>query len=276
MNTSLYRRCATCVLRTRISAIRLSSAAESTVLNRDVFIYDPLFSMESWVTSHRIGLSAKHPSSGHVIATYSSYLHNNSKYHFNSLGEFSLIFTSVIPLPCTSALDASKNSNSDDLALTDKRHTILIHPDKLCISGLSVNEVPTVVDLILQDKVISVDALRGKLPHGCVITEAPKLIIIASASKNRSVDSVIQVLNWFRSAIEENDDKKKYDYAVSKAGDKIAWPSPSLLLASDLGGHRNSSSVLILPSEDSFEFVSNEKTARSIIKSLYSVKPSND
>ena len=40
------------------------------------------------------------------------------------------------------------------------------------------------------------------------------MIIIASASKNRSLDSVFQLLNWFRSAIEENDDKKKYDYAA--------------------------------------------------------------
>ena len=246
-------------------AIRLSSAAESTVLNRDVFVYDPSFSMESWVASHSKGLSAKHPSSGHVIATYSSYLHNNSKYHFNSLGEFSLIFTSVIPLPCTLLVNSA--------ALIDKRHTILIHPDKLCISGLSCNEVPAIVDLILQDKMISIDVLRTKLPVDCVITQAPKLIIIASASKNRSVDSVFQLLNWFRSAIEENDDKKK---SVSKASDEFAWSFPSLLLASELGGHRNSSSVLILPSEDSFEFVSNEKAARSIIESLCIVQPLDD
>ena len=274
MNTTLYSRSATYVLRTRILAIRLSSAAESTVLNRDVFVYDPSFSMESWVTSHSKGLSAKHPSSGHVIATYSSYLHNNSKYHFNSLGEFSLILTSVIPLPCT--LLVNEHFNRDSAALIDKRHTILIHPDKLCISGLSSNEVPTIVDLILQDKIISVDVLRKKLPEDCVITQAPELIIIASASKNRSVDSVFQLLNWFRSAIEENDDKKNYHHVVSKVSDEFAWSSPSLLLASELGGHRNSSSVLILPSEDSFEFVSNEKAARSIIESLCIVRPLND
>lgn len=267
----IYRRTATPSQRIRICATGFSSASISTVLNRDVFIYDHSFTIKSWDESHRKCLSTKHPSSGHVIANYSSYIHNNSKYHFNSLGEFSLIFTSVIPLP--SKLNVNENTDVIDIAALDKKHSILLHPDQLFISGLSINEVPTVVNLILQDNVIDAVNLKKKLPNNCVISKSPKLVIIASSNKTRSVESVTQVVNWFRSAIEDSDNEKKSNQVLNKDGGENSWPSPLLLLASELGGHRNSSSVLILPNEDSFEFVPNEETARTIIKSCYNVQP---
>ena len=67
-----------------------------------------------------------------------------------------------------------------------------------------------------------------------------------------------KVLSWFRAAV------------ASTLHDKLPSPdgtedSTLLLLASELGGHRNSSTVLLLPSEDSFEHVSTEENAKIIL-----------
>jgi hypothetical protein len=242
----------TCKIKSpRINYLKfVSSSISSDILHRDVFICDSSFSMARWNEVHRKSLSTKHPSSGHVVAEYSLYVHNHSTYNFNNLGEFSLIFTSAIPLSHEDSV--LSQSGSTILPKTiDKTHSVLIHPDGLFISGLKTAEIPTIVNLILKNEIIDAAKIRKLVPDCCKVEKLPTLVI-SSSNKKCSLETATQVLNWFRAEIN------------MKTTQSAECP-PLLLLASEMGGHRNSSTVLILPSEDSFEFVSSQESAKSIL-----------
>jgi hypothetical protein len=160
-----------------------SSGASSRLLHRDVLIYDPAFTMAQWNETHENGKSTKHPHSGHVIAQYSSYLHDHSKYHFNNLGEYSMIFTSVIPflyspLPPVKAVPT---------------HNILIHPDNLSISNITLEEIPLIMDLIMKEDLITITNLKELLSGECQIETLPELIIIAASNKNCTLNKAKEV-----------------------------------------------------------------------------------
>ena len=230
--------------------------------------------MKSWERIHATKSSTKHPNSGHIIAEYSTYVHNSSKYNFNNLGEYSVIISSAIPLP-VSDQSTSGNGSAPELVTvsetpkrpSEKTHSVLIHPDGLTISGLGSAEIPLIVDLVLKDQIIDAAELRKVLPDSCTVEKLPALIIVASASKLSSMKTANQVLLWFRRALATIAEKENPWENANSSKDRIKseFSSPLLLLASELGGHRNSSTVLILPSEDSFEFVSNEEAAKSIL-----------
>lgn len=226
----------------------------TTIQFRDVLIYDNSFSSKSWEEIHEKGQSTKHPASGHVVAQYSSYLHNHSKYNFNSLGEFSLIMTSAIPL----SVIEKGNTDSISLSEEDKTHSVMIHPDGLLISNITTAEISTITNLILNEEIIESAAVKKMLPEHCKVNVLPPLVIIATTNKQCSMKTATKVLSWFRTAV------------ASSLHDKLPSPhhtecSTLLLLASELGGHRNSSTVLLLPSEDSFEHVSTEENAKTIL-----------
>lgn len=244
----------------------------SNILHRDVFIYDHSYSMKSWESIHTTKSSTKHPNSGHIVAEYSTYLHNSSKYNFNNLGEYSLIITSAIPLPASDN-PASGHELVPDLSISsavlrgpsEKTHSVLIHPDGLAISGLGSAEIPLIVDLVLKDQIINAAHLKSVLPGSCSVDKLPALVIIASSSKLSSMRTANQVLLWFRKALDTLSALQPNNNGVKNGTNKSEFPSPLLLLVSELGGHRNSSTVLLLPSEDSFEFVSTEEAAKSIL-----------
>ena len=246
---------ATISRRTATGSRTVYSRHLSTIQFRDVLIYDHSYSSRSWDQIHEKGLSTKHPSSGHVVAQYSSYLHNHSKYNFNSLGEFSLIMTSAIPL---SILENGRTSVANMLE-EDKMHSVLIHPDGLLISGITTAEISIITNLILNEEAITAASAKKALPVNCEINELPPLVIIAATNKICSMKTATQVLRWFQAAV----------VSTSTTHEKISFTgideSPLLILASELGGHRNSSTVLLLPSEDSFEFVSSEENAKAIL-----------
>eukprot|EP00596_Hydrurales_sp_CCMP1899_P003051 CAMPEP_0119035682 /NCGR_PEP_ID=MMETSP1177-20130426/2867_1 /TAXON_ID=2985 /ORGANISM="Ochromonas sp, Strain CCMP1899" /LENGTH=81 /DNA_ID=CAMNT_0006994323 /DNA_START=587 /DNA_END=832 /DNA_ORIENTATION=- len=81
------------------------------------------------------------------------------------------------------------------------------------------------------------------------------MTIIVSSNANSMAAK--EVLKWFDTALK----------ASSAVPDNFI-----LLLASEMGGHRNASSVLILPYEDSFEFVSSSEKAATII-AKYTIEP---
>lgn len=250
MYRSIFR--VTCKIKSpRINYLKFVSCSISTdILHRDVFICDSSFSMASWKEVHQKGLSTKHPSSGHVVAEYSSYVHNHSTYNFNNLGEYSLIFTSAIPLsPVDSILPDNESTISQNSI--DKTHSVLIHPDGLSISGLKTTQIPTIVNLILKNEMIDASKLRKLIPDCCKVEKLPALVI-SSTNKKCSLETATQVLRWFRAEINTN-------------ATQSAECPPLLLLAAEMGGHRNSSTVLILPSEDSFEFVSSQESAKLIL-----------
>ena len=265
MYRSVFR--ATCKIKTsrRNYLNGVSSGISSDILHRDVFICDSSFTMASWIEVHKKALSTKHPSSGHVVAEYSSYVHNHSTYNFNNLGEFSLIFTSAIPLSIVDMVTSTTESAIDSSShieisrnSTDKTHSVLIHPDGLSISGLRSTEIPTIVNLILKNEMISAASMRKMIPNCCTVEKLPALVV-ASSSKKCSMERATQVLHWFRAELKIN------TAAITAGPDSIRALPPLLLLASEMGGHRNSSTVLILPSEDSFEFVSSQESAKLIL-----------
>lgn len=230
--------------------------------------------MKSWESIHVTKSSTKHPNSGHIVAEYSTYVHNSSKYNFNNLGEFSIIISSAIPLPASGQLKTGNGSATEDVTLrgtpgqpSGKTHSVLIHPDGLTISGLVSADIPLIVDLILKDRKIDSAKLRNVLPDSCTVETLPALVIIASASKLSSMKTANQVLLWFRRALDAVAVKEDEINRTNKSeSPELSFSSPLLLLASELGGHRNSSTVLLLPSEDSFEFVSSEEAAKSVLQ----------
>lgn len=234
-------------------------SSKSFLQHRDVFVFDPSFSLKAWDVIHEKGLSTKHPSSGHVIAKYSSHMHNNSKYNFNNLGEFSMNITSAVQLT-SKDLMIHKGISTDSIEVAEalknnNAHKILIHPDGLSISGLSHLDIPTLMDLIMKEELIEVDFIRKLLPE-CIIENLPMTIIVSS-NASCSQKTAKEVLGWFNTALQAS------STASVVLGPKV--DNFMLLLASEMGGHRNASSVLILPYEDSFEFVSSCDRAATII-----------
>jgi hypothetical protein len=209
---------------------------------------------------------------------------NHSKYHFNNLGEFSMNITSAVPV--TSKDLFMKNKLTNDIEVVEvlqsgNAHRVLIHPDGLSISGLTIREVPTLMDLMMKEELITADLIRELLP-GCMIEVLPMTIIVSS---NTNSTAAKEVLGWFDSALKASSAQALIDMGVSgsfipripikrvigEGGHGMSIPlHPKidnfiLLLASEMGGHRNASSVLILPYEDSFEFVSSSERAATII-----------
>ena len=73
-------------------------------------------------------------------------------------------------------------------------------------------------------------------------------LIIASSPASHSPTLAKTVLSWFYDALTER-----------------TRPLCQLYLASDMKGHRNATSVLILPDEDGFEFITSRSQAKKIL-----------
>jgi hypothetical protein len=235
----------------------LSTNKSLDLQHRDVFVSDPSFSLKAWDILHEKGLSTKHPSSGHILAKYLSHMFNHSKYHFNNLGEFSMNITSAIPVTSKDIFIEKETSTNDKIEVAEvlqneNAHRVLIHPDGLSISGLTILEVPTLMDLLMKEELITAAFIAEILPT-CTIEVLPMTIVVSS---NTSSTAAKEVLGWFDKALKAS----AVNMTLAPKMDNFI-----LLLASEMGGHRNASSVLILPYEDSFELVSSSERAATII-----------
>ena len=145
----------------------------------------------------------------------------------------------------------SQNSSSQVqyLAQATEHHSILLWPEKIVLSGLRKEDAGTIVPFLLNEELIDCDSLRTQLskelPHCHVSDESfPAFMVICSVSKYMSYTMASQLLGWFHSCLlEEN---------VTPNG---------LYMSTELGEHRNSTNILVLPYEDCFEYLGQEKVA---------------
>ena len=129
------RRCVKYLSSTGFCSSSSGSFAATPLGFRDVFVHDPNFPTVKWDT-HRTSL--KHPHSGHTMAKYATYIHTNSVYNFNQIGEYSLNVTPIHPWTNRDPemVTRSNSSTSKEQNIEQAQHTVIIHPDGLQLSGL--------------------------------------------------------------------------------------------------------------------------------------------
>jgi len=224
------------------------------LLYRDVFVFDDAWDAGAWSTALTTGANLKHPSSRHVVAKYANYMFNNSQYHFNSVGEFSLNM---------SAGHFHRSKTSAVTAVGGGTHSVLLWPDRVLFRGLSDAHIPAVAKAALNtDALTPAAAIRAALPSSCSVPFPDMVVVSAcSGSVGFSLQRAQQSLDWFRDSALE-------------AGKS----APVLVLAEDLKNHRTGTNLLVLPrgsgtaepSEDAFELqlsISKEKV-RDLVSKL--------
>ena len=232
---------------------------------RDVFVHDPAFPADRWDAQVA---SLKHPHSGHAVARYAAYIHRHAVYNFNQVGEYSLNVTPIRPWPhhdgavrgTTSGTSASATATTTSSTSTsNEEHTVIIHPDGLSLHHLrDDDDVAAVCGLILQDLPLSRERVVAALPSHVRVTPSPPLTVVAArpAAVAASTTVAKTVLQWFHDAL--------LPATVSSSSSSVV-AGARLYLASDMKGHRNAASVLVLPHEDSFEFITSPAKVRTIV-----------
>jgi len=180
------------------SLLSLKSTLSSLSLQyRDVFIIDSSYNYDNYISNIN---NLKHPSSTHIISSYCNYIHNNSTYHFNSLGEFSLNVNPAYKLSINNNNNNNSNSNN---------HDMILWPDRLYIKGLSKNEIPNIMKVVFKDKSLSSSVLSSLLPKTCIINNIPNTIIVSSTSNIVDYNKANVILKYFQNII--NDDNNNND-----------------------------------------------------------------
>ena len=204
---------------------------------RDVFIYDSSYKYKDYINNMN---SLKHPSSSHVIASYAHYIHNNSTYHFNSLGEYSLNVNPayIISSSSSSSNSSSSSSSSSNSSNSSSTHDMILWPDRLHIAGLTKEDIPSIMKLIFKDNSISASSLSSLLPTSCHIKPITNTVIVSSTSNIVNCDNASLILKHFQNIInEEKGNANDYTY----------------LLVPEMKGHRLGANVLLLNINDKVE-----------------------
>jgi hypothetical protein len=239
----------------------------SRIQYRDVFVYDPSIRLESW---HRLEKKStwKHPRSGHVISKYSDYRYLNSKYSFNNIGEYSLIISPVQPLN-TRSVTPSMNSGLEG-------HCVVIFPDRLVLSNVQESDIPKIMDIVMTDSLTNAETWKRLGPH-IIIQQMASPTVVVSSNNVLPFDFVLTVASWFKESLQrrrlypQDDITSSEDLKASPstpAATKDVAEDLAILVSNELGGHRNSASVVILPSEDSFEVVTTREKVDDIVTKL--------
>jgi len=165
---------------------------------------------------------------------------NNSSYHFNSVGEYSLNFSASHTFAGVGA-GVRSSSSSPDSKTQQSTHSVLLWPDRLLVQGLTNADVPTVMKLLLKpEELIKSDAFAS---HVRVLT-MPKLVVVVVNNSNSSTS----LFQWLEKSLE----RKGEDFAF--------------LVTAEMKGHRNGTNVMILPHEDCFEWIpQNQESAGKLM-----------
>lgn len=232
MNYSSYchRYIRSCVIRRCIHNNIYINNNNIKVLYRDIFVIDDNVSEKQWSDICSSPLGFKHPTSNHIISSYCSFIHKNSTYNFNNLGEFSINLTHAYNIGSNIHESAETGTST-----TTDSHSIIVWPDKIYLKTLSIKDIPTITNLFIDNDNIVDEAKLKEHRLDKKTATLPINIVISSVSKTTSNDTAKTILQWFQSAVKGN---KEDDC--------------TFLLSGELGGHRNSTSVMVLPSEDSF------------------------
>lgn len=198
---------------------------------RDVFVFDAGWSDAQWKGAMTSGqpASLKHPSSKHAVANYSLHLFNNSSYHFNSAGEFSLNISAAHTQCAVTPSQAPASSG----------HSVLLWPDRLLLRNLRTEDIALVLKLALRTELIDARTLEKKLTAPAVVEAMSAMVVVSTCtgSPGFSYERARQSLAWFKAAGE----------ASSPGADTM------LIMAEDMRSHRAGTHVLVLPQEDCFE-----------------------
>ena len=182
--------------------------------HRSVLVLDRSFDYLSWVrtTNHFKYGDIHHPSSRHVISSYSNYIYQHNSYHFNSMGEQSS-FLNIAPgqrLDDDDAYAANTMVATTQIPIETvvdpKSHSLLMWPDRLLISNIQQRDVPSMSTLLLKQATISAQTIESlaaasQLSDSIRVESlAPshaELIVIIHVSRTLSFDRSLQIKQWF-------------------------------------------------------------------------------
>ena len=232
----------------------MSTSTPLPLLYRDLIVVDDSWTDEAWsaameplaTTASNVGsvssgttVNLKHPTSRHVVSKYSTFMFNNSQYHFNSVGEFSL----NISAGHFHSSGANLVRNKAAVAQAAGTHTAILWPDRIIIRGLSDRDIPEVVKAALSTEPFTRDIAERKIAAPAQVVPFPQLVVVSacSGSPGFSIYRAKQTLDWFRTAAVD---------AAAASGEEKAKAEPVLVLADDLKNHRSGTNVLILPTEN--------------------------
>jgi hypothetical protein len=217
--------------------------------HRDLFIEDHDCSKEKW--DRIIAKSPnhfKHPTSSHIVSDYARLKYEKGNYNFNVIGEFSLGISAIF--------NYQKGASASQNTQPQQRHRAIVWPDGLIFENLEKEDVNKLMVLCMSEKRIQQEDLRTAALSTAVKVEFVNFHHIFSAYNQYTSASYAQkTLDWF----------------VDSCGGKM--PSNyHMYLASTMEGHRTSTSLLVLPSNDSFSYVGSKSKVESIVSGLDNLK----
>jgi hypothetical protein len=226
---------------------------------RDVFVFDG--GMQSIMNSEDLPLlpgdltHLKHPSSKHIVANYATHIYSHNNYHFNALGDFSLI---VSPAFYASSLQLPSFGTNDMVSAENvgKPHHLYVWPDSIFISNLLVSDVPAICRLLCSsDNISSLDGIDlSSADRSCpprILTDNNYMAICA-ISKYMSIDRALNIHKEFQ---------RQFDLQFPKG----ACPVLHQILTSEMSGHRKGTGVLLLPHNDSFDSFMPKDRIQSVV-----------
>lgn len=163
-----------------------------------------------------------------MISRYSLYYHENSRYHFNDVGEQSLNFC---------AIESTTNTQ-------ESGHEVYIWPDNIKISNLAPEDVSIISELYLDYKKLMT---TSELPQHWKCTTIPPTIVLPCTHNLASKD-VLE--DWVRQDIK----KLNLDYDV-------VYSTPMI-------GHRNNCQLLLLPDGRAYGNVESRDKLAKILTGL--------
>lgn len=205
----LQTRCSLVVRRCSNLSTHMSHLQESAIVvpvqsqsHRSVLVLDRSFDYLSWVrtTNHSKYADIHHPSSRHMISSYSNYVYQHHSYQFNSMGQQSS-FLNISPghrLDDAYAADTTEATDHIPIETIDyESHSLLVWPDRLMVSNIQQCGVPNMSSLLLKEAVISAETIESltatsQLSSSIrVKSRAPshaELIVIIHVSRTLSYD----------------------------------------------------------------------------------------
>lgn len=246
--------------------------------HRSVLVLDRSFDYLSWLqtTNHSKYGDIHHPSSRHMISSYSNYVYQNHSYHFNSMGEQSS-FLNISPgqrLDDDYAADTVVAADQIPIeAIDHESHSLLIWPDRLLISNIQRRDVPSMSSVLVKEAAISADtieSLAASSPsqlsssirvESLAPSHAAELIVIIHVSRTLSYDRSLQIKQWFDecfTAKAADHQQQHHHYPQSKVSfflTNVVKPDRSI----------SSASVTVLPVERSYYDVISRKAVQLIV-----------
>lgn len=248
--------------------IRRCLSSSSFVDLRDVLLFDSSFPFLPWAeqfsqqrnSKSRITATASlmHPRANHIISLYASYIHNRSSYNFNSLGEFSLGLSAGTLLPKVSS------NSCEPLEKNSISHSLLLWPDGLWLHGLKPENIPDICQLLTKRDSISVDMIQHTFKgnqNDITIESLSKPTLIFAMNSKLTASKLLQ---FQQSIDEELSGTENHGKRDEKGADVVEY-----ILSTELGGHRNATEVMLIPSGDYYEGVINPKVLVNAVKRIY-------